>query len=209
VVIKEAKFIISNTQVDKCPAPTLPEYAFIGRSNVGKSTLINSLTNHKNLAKTSARPGKTQLINHFLVNDSWYLVDLPGYGWARVSKGERDKWTLMIKAYFRKRDNLACTFLLIDSRHEPLQVDIEFMQLLAAEQVAFVIVFTKADKQSPPKTQSSIAAYKRALKAYWEELPPIFVTSGADGQGREELLNFIDQTNRLYASQMAEDQGKS
>lgn len=195
MIIKEAKFLLSSTQISKCPAPDMPEYAFIGRSNVGKSTLINMLTGFKSLAKTSGRPGKTQLINHFLINGSWYLVDLPGYGWARVSKTEREKWEKMIRNYFTHRENLACVFLLIDSRHAPLQIDTGFMEQLANWQVPFALVFTKSDKQSAPKTQANIAAYRKHLLKTWEELPPFFVTSGESGQGRDELLNYIDQIN--------------
>ena len=199
--IKEAKFVVSSAKLSQCPVTDLPEYAFIGRSNVGKSSLINMLTGHKGLAKTSARPGKTQLINHFLINNSWYLVDLPGYGWARVSKTEREKWQKMITEYFTKRENLACVLLLIDSRHEPLPIDLEFMDQLIRFQAPFAIVFTKADKQSAPQTQSHVAAYKRELKKTWDELPPIFVTSGSTGHGKEELLAFIEQVNQDLGEQ--------
>jgi GTP-binding protein len=195
MIIKDAVFLISNTQIDKCPEPNLPEYAFIGRSNVGKSSLINMLTDRKKLAKTSSFPGKTQLINHFLINNNWYLVDLPGYGWAKVSKSAREDWGKMIKAYFTKRTNLACVFVLIDSRHDPLKVDLDFIATLGNWQVPLVLVFTKADKQSSVKTQQTMAAYRRKLKEQWEELPQMFTTSAETGEGRDELLNFIDSVN--------------
>lgn len=186
---------MSNTRVEQCPEPNKPEYAFIGRSNVGKSSLINMLTEQKGLAKTSAQPGKTQLINHFLINNSWYLVDLPGYGYAKVSKGAREDWRKMINYYFQKRENLSCVFVLIDSRHEPLKADLDFINYLGELGVPFVLVFTKADKQSSVKTDSTIAAYKRKLRENWEELPRIFVTSSEKRLGREELLTFIDEVN--------------
>ncbi|PRY13169.1 GTP-binding protein [Pontibacter ummariensis] len=195
MIIKEAKFLMSNTRVEDCPAPNKPEYAFIGRSNVGKSSLINMLTEQKGLAKTSSSPGKTQLINHFLINDSWYLVDLPGYGYAKVSKGEREKWKKMINFYFQKRENLACVFVLIDSRHEPLKQDLEFINYLGGMGLPFVIVFTKLDKQSAVKTDSTIAAYQRKLLETWEELPQMFRTSAETKAGRDEILNFIDEVN--------------
>ncbi|MCC9166037.1 ribosome biogenesis GTP-binding protein YihA/YsxC [Pontibacter harenae] len=195
MVIKEAKFLMSNTLVEKCPAPDKPEYAFIGRSNVGKSSLINMLTEQKNLAKTSSSPGKTQLINHFLINDAWYLVDLPGYGYAKVSKKSREDWRKMIRAYFLKRENLTCVFILIDSRHEPLQPDLDFIQMLGEMGIPFVLVFTKTDKQSAAKTDSTIAMYRRKLKESWDELPQIFQTSAVGRTGRDEILNFIDSVN--------------
>src|SRR5215207_7675651 len=177
MIIKEAKFICSNTTVEKCPETLLPEYAFIGRSNVGKSSLINMLTNHKKLAKTSSFPGKTQLINHFMINNAWYLVDLPGYGWAKVSKESREKWSKMIRAYLQNRKNLACVFLLIDSRHEPQKPDLEFINQLGTMGVPFVLVFTKTDKQSAFKTNAAITAFKKKLAETWDELPLMFVTS--------------------------------
>jgi GTP-binding protein len=195
MIIREARFICSNTTVDKCPDTELPEYAFIGRSNVGKSSLINMLTNHKKLAKTSSFPGKTQLINHFLIDNSWYLVDLPGYGWAKVSKESREKWGKMIKAYLRLRKNLACVFVLIDSRHEPQKPDLEFIQLLGEMGVPFVLVFTKIDKNSGVTTDKNIALFSRKLKETWEELPPIFKSSSESKLGREEILDFIESTN--------------
>lgn len=192
---------MSNTRVDLCPAPDKPEYAFIGRSNVGKSSLINMLVEQKSLAKTSSSPGKTQLINHFLINDAWYLVDLPGYGYAKVSKGSRDDWRKMINFYFQKRENLTCVFVLIDSRHEPLQPDLEFIDQIGTMGIPFVIVFTKADKQSSLKTDSTIAAYKRKLRETWDELPRMFVTSASNRSGREEILTFIDEVNEQLKNQ--------
>ncbi|KAA5549528.1 ribosome biogenesis GTP-binding protein YihA/YsxC [Adhaeribacter rhizoryzae] len=195
MIIKEATFISSNTTVDKCPATDLPEYAFIGRSNVGKSSLINMLTGRNKLAKTSSLPGKTQLINHFKINDNWYLVDLPGYGWAKVSKESRDKWQKMIKTYLQQRKNLACVFLLIDSRHDPQQSDLDFIQLLGTLGVPFVLVFTKTDKQSLNKTQEAVAVYKKKLLESWEELPQMFFTSSEEKKGRDEILDFIESVN--------------
>ena len=195
MIIKEAKFVSSNTEVAKCPETELPEYAFIGRSNVGKSSLINMLTERSKLAKTSSLPGKTQLINHFIINDTWYLVDLPGYGWARVSQTSREKWSKMVKAYLRHRSNLACVFLLIDSRLEPQKADLEFIQVLGEMGIPFVLVFTKTDKQSDQKTQANIAIFKKTLLQTWEELPRLFVTSSAEKKGRAELLQFIADTN--------------
>jgi len=195
MIIQDATFVSSNTTVAKCPETTLPEFAFIGRSNVGKSSLINMLTNRNKLAKTSSFPGKTQLINHFIINNNWYLVDLPGYGWAKVSKESREKWQKMIKAYLEQRRNLACVFLLIDSRHEPQKSDLDFIQLLGTLGVPFVLVFTKTDKQSLYKTQEALAAYKKKLLESWEELPPIFLTSAEEKKGRDEILNFIETVN--------------
>jgi GTP-binding protein len=195
MIIKEAKFVSSNTEVAKCPETKLPEYAFIGRSNVGKSSLINMLTERSKLAKTSSLPGKTQLINHFIINDTWYLVDLPGYGWARVSQTSREQWSKMVKAYLRNRSNLACVFLLIDSRLEPQKSDLEFIQVLGHMGVPFVLVFTKTDKQSDQKTQVNIAAFKRTLLQTWEELPRLFITSSTEKKGRDEILQFIAETN--------------
>lgn len=201
MIIKEAKFLMSNTKVELCPAPDKPEYAFIGRSNVGKSSLINMLTGQKGLAKTSASPGKTQLINHFLINDSWYLVDLPGYGYAKVSKESREKWRRMINYYFQKRENLTCVFVLIDSRHEPLQPDLEFIDYLGNMGVPFVIVFTKLDKQSGAKTEANIQAYSAKLHETWEELPPMFRTSAEKRIGRDEILQYIEEVNVQVAQQ--------
>lgn len=199
--IKEAKFICSNTRADLCPTTTLPEYAFIGRSNVGKSSLINMLTNHLKLAKTSSFPGKTQLINHFLINEEWYLVDLPGYGWAKVSKDSREAWRKMINFYLKNRPNLACVFVLIDSRLPAQKVDLEFIELLGTMGVPFVLIFTKTDKQSAPKTDSNIAAFMQVLKESWEELPTMFKSSSTSKEGREEILSFIEEINKRYHSQ--------
>lgn len=197
--IQTAAFLMSNSRVEDCPAPTLPEYAFIGRSNVGKSSLINMLTNHKGLAKTSSLPGKTQLINHFIINNNWYLVDLPGYGYARVSKDSRQKWGRMINYYLRKRENLLCVFVLIDSRHAPQAVDLEFIEQLGEEGIPFVLVFTKADKQSGSRTQQNVTEYLQKLQETWDELPRHFVTSAEDKTGREELLAFIGEVNQQFA----------
>ncbi|MDB5262312.1 MAG: GTP-binding protein [Adhaeribacter sp.] len=195
MIIKEATFISSNTTVAKCPETDLPEYAFIGRSNVGKSSLINMLTSRNKLAKTSSFPGKTQLINHFKINEDWFLVDLPGYGWAKVSKDSRDNWQKMIKAYLQQRKNLACVFLLIDSRHEPQKSDLDFIQVLGTLGVPFVLVFTKTDKQSDYKTQEVVGAFQKKLSETWEELPRIFITSSEEKKGRDEILNFIESVN--------------
>ena len=193
--IKNADFVISNTDVSKCPADNLPEYAFIGRSNVGKSSLINMLTNHKSLAKTSGKPGKTQLINHFIINQSWFLVDLPGYGYASVSKDKRRTFQKFIKDYFNKRMQLACTFVLVDSRHAPQKIDLDFMEFLGTNGIAFCIIFTKTDKLNKSTLPKNIAAYKKELLTYWEELPPYFISSSTDKTGRDEILNFIHNVN--------------
>ncbi|MCW0481400.1 ribosome biogenesis GTP-binding protein YihA/YsxC [Gaoshiqia sediminis] len=182
---------MSNTNVKKCPAPDRPEYAFIGRSNVGKSSLINMLTNQKKLAKTSSRPGKTQLINHFIINDSWYLVDLPGYGYAKVSKKARNKFQAYIVDYILQRENLYCLFVLIDSRLEPQAIDLDFISWLGEKQVPFALVFTKADKLGKTKLASAVAHYKKELKKQWAELPPVLVSSAETGLGKEEILTFI------------------
>ncbi len=194
--IKKAEFVISNTDIKKCPNTTLPEYAFIGRSNVGKSSLINSLCGNKSLAKTSSTPGKTQLINHFIINDAWYLVDLPGYGYAKVSKTERKKFEKFIWDYILKREQLTNLFLLIDSRHEPMKIDLEFIRKLGENRIPFSIVFTKADKLSSSKLNKSIMAYKKKLLNEWEELPQIFVTSATTNLGKNELLNYIEKINK-------------
>ena len=194
--IKTATFIVSNSDYRKCPTDGRPEYAFIGRSNVGKSSLINMLTKNKSLAKTSVRPGKTQLINHFLINNEWYLVDLPGYGYAKISKNARAEWLKMIKDYFINREELVSTFVLIDSRIEPQKIDLDFIQWLGASSVPFAIVFTKADKLSVGKAAQNVEAYKQKLLETWEELPPIFVTSSEKKQGRDEVLDYIDSINK-------------
>lgn len=193
--IKSAEFIISNSDVHKCPKETLPEYAFIGRSNVGKSSLINSLLQRKSLAKTSGRPGKTQLINHFKINKNWFLVDLPGYGYARVSKRQKKVFQKFITDYFKEREQLIMAFVLVDCRHEPQPIDLDFINWLGTNGVPFVIVFTKADKLKPQALEKNIANYKAVLSEFWEELPPCFTTSSTNHTGREEILSFIDKTN--------------
>ncbi len=193
--IKEAKFIISNTDINLCPKDGLPEYAFIGRSNVGKSSLINMLVDKKDLAKTSGKPGKTQLINHFLINEEWYLVDLPGYGYAKASKSSRNQWEKFISEYLTKRETLINIFVLIDSRLEPQKIDIEFMTWCAEQQLPFSMVFTKIDKLSSSALQKNLAAYKKEMLKYWEFLPPVFTTSSESKFGREKLLNYIEQIN--------------
>lgn len=194
--INTAEFIISNSEVDKCPKELLPEYAFIGRSNVGKSSLINMLTNHKNLAKTSGRPGKTQLINHFKINNNWFLVDLPGYGYAKVSKKTKSVFQQFITDYFEKREQLVCGFVLIDIRHEAQNIDLEFMEYLGESEIPFSIIFTKADKISKTKIDSHIAAYKKQmLMNNWVEMPPFFVTSATEATGKENLLSYIEEIN--------------
>ena len=195
MVIKSAEFVISNSRVEKCPTTGLPEYAFIGRSNVGKSSLINMLTARKGLAMTSQKPGKTQLINHFIINDSWYLVDLPGYGYARLGKDSRDSLRRMIEDYVLERKELVLLFVLIDCRHEPQKIDLEFIQWLGEEGVPFSLVFTKADKLSKGRLASNIEAYTAKLHEEWEELPPIFITSSEERMGRDELLGYIEEIN--------------
>ncbi len=195
--ITSAEFVVSNSDVSKCPTERLPEYAFIGRSNVGKSSLINSLTGNKNLAKTSSRPGKTQLINHFKINLNWFLVDLPGYGYARVSKSAKQVFQQFITDYFNTREQLVCAFVLIDIRHEPQKIDLEFMAWMAENGVPFCIVFTKADKLGKSKVQSHVADYrKKMLAGEWEEMPPFFITSSLEGTGKADLLNYIDALNK-------------
>ncbi|AXT58080.1 YihA family ribosome biogenesis GTP-binding protein [Aquimarina sp. MMG015] len=197
--ISSAEFVMSNSDVAKCPKNNLPEYAFIGRSNVGKSSLINMLTSRKSLAKTSGRPGKTQLINHFLINKNWFLVDLPGYGYARVSKSSKKVFQKFITAYFSKRTQLVSAFVLIDSRHEPQKIDLEFMQWLGENQIPFSIIFTKADKLTKTKLPSNIEAYKNEMLQYWEEMPNYFITSSSSGLGKEEVLNYIEEINQQVA----------
>ena len=195
-MIKKAEFVMSNSQVAKCPKEPLPEYAFIGRSNVGKSSLINMLTNQKNLAKTSARPGKTQLINHFKINDQWFLVDLPGYGYARVSKTTKKTFQKFITNYFEQRKQLVCAFVLVDIRHEPQKIDLEFMQWLGENAVPFAIVFTKADKLKPLAIERNIATYQEILLKSWEAMPPYFITSAENYVGKEELVSYIEDINK-------------
>lgn len=197
MLINTARFEISNTDVNKCPEGMKHEYAFIGRSNVGKSSLINMLTGKKNLAMTSSTPGKTMLINHFLVNDSWYIVDLPGYGYAQRSKADRDRLEKIIKSYILQRKQMTNLFLLIDSRHKPQKIDLEFMNFLGENEVPFSIVFTKTDKLSKKATDANISSYCQSLLEQWEELPPVFVTSSETGAGRDSLLDYIDQLNQL------------
>ncbi|CAN5574230.1 ribosome biogenesis GTP-binding protein YihA/YsxC [soil metagenome] len=208
MVVKNAVFVVSNSDFTKCPVTEYPEYAFIGRSNVGKSSLINMITNNFKLAKTSGRPGKTQLINHFLIDDQWYLVDLPGYGWARVSKDKKAKWEEMIKGYLMHRSNLACVFVLIDSRLDPQAIDLEFLQWVGKMEIPFVLIFTKADKQSNNKTQATIAKFRKRMLQEWEELPPYFITSAVEKSGKEEILEFIEETNLNYKSQDKNKQKK-
>jgi GTP-binding protein len=192
MLIKSAKFVISNSDIKGCPAPKLPEVAFIGRSNVGKSSLINMLVNHKGLAKTSAKPGKTQLINHFIVNDSWYLVDLPGYGYAQTSKTLRAGFSQIITNYISKRTSLLNLFVLIDCRLEPQSIDLQFLRWLGQNGVPFSLVFTKCDKLGKNKLAENIESYKKTLLEEWSKLPPSFLTSAASAMGRDELLQYID-----------------
>ena len=195
MLIKSAKYLISSPSYDKCPIADKPEYAFIGRSNVGKSSLINMLVNQKNLAKTSGTPGKTQLINHFIVNDSWYLVDLPGYGYAKRSQKDRNRWEQMIENYMRKRKNLFQVFVLIDSRHSPQKNDLEFIQKLGLWQIPFVLVFTKADKEKPAVVKRNEQLFLNKMRESWQFLPQSFITSADKKQGREDLLHFIENCN--------------
>ena len=196
--VKSAEFVMSNTDYRKCPPPTMPEYAFIGRSNVGKSSLINMLTGNQKLAKVSAQPGKTQTINHFLINKNWYLVDLPGYGYARTAKTERRTWQTFIGDYLRNRENLYCLFILVDSRHQPLANDIEFISWAGGQGIPIAIVFTKADKLSKTTLIKNTNIYKQRLLEDWEELPPCFVTSSEKQAGRDAILEFIDAANATH-----------
>ena len=198
MIVKQSEFVISNTDIKKCPSPTIPEYAFIGRSNVGKSSLINSITKRKSLAKISGKPGKTQLINHFIINDSWYLVDLPGYGYASVSKKQRLEFAKFIRTYLLERKNLMCLFVLIDSRLKPQKIDFEFMTWLGEVNIAFVICFTKLDKLSKTVAQKNITFYKEEMLKTWEELPKMFYTSSVKEMGQKEILSFIGDTNTLF-----------
>ncbi|MGV3610994.1 MAG: ribosome biogenesis GTP-binding protein YihA/YsxC [Fluviicola sp.] len=200
MIIKEAKFVISNTDIKLCPTDGKPEYAFIGRSNVGKSSLINMLVDKKDLAKTSGKPGKTQLINHFIINDEWYLVDLPGYGYAKASKSSRNQWEKFISQFLTQREMLINIFVLIDSRLEPQKIDLEFMTWCAEEQLPFSMVFTKIDKLSSSALQKNLAAYKKEMLKYWEALPPVFTTSSESQFGREKILNYIEQINTDLAN---------
>lgn len=194
--IKSAEFVVSNQDVAKCPNNNIPEYAFIGRSNVGKSSLINMLTDRKSLAKTSGRPGKTQLINHFIINKNWYLVDLPGYGYARVSKSTKKVFQKFITAYFEKRTQLVSAFVLIDIRHDPQPIDLEFMQWLGEHKIPFSIIFTKADKLKPKAIENHIESYKNILLETWEDMPNYFITSASKKIGKDALLDYIDSINK-------------
>ena len=196
--IKNAQFVISNTNYKLCPKENMPEYAFIGRSNVGKSSLINALVNNKNLAKTSGKPGKTQLINHFIINNNWYLVDLPGFGYAKISKEKRKEFETMISNYLLNRKNLVCLFVLIDSRHKPQSIDQEFMQWLAKKEIPFVFVFTKSDKLGKNILQKNIDFYKSEMLKEWEELPDLFITSSEQKKGTEEIKDFIKKLNLSF-----------
>jgi GTP-binding protein len=194
--INKSEFVISSPVVNKCPADNKPEYAFIGRSNVGKSSLINMLCNHKGLAKTSSTPGKTLLINHFIINNEWYLVDLPGYGFAKRSKNEGQKLENMIRGYILQREQLVNVFVLVDIRHEQQAIDREFIDWMGTSNIPFAIVFTKADKLSAAKAKQNIEKWMKALEDAWEELPPYFITSSEKKQGRDEILDYIDQINK-------------
>lgn len=198
MIIKSAEFVCSNTQISKLPPPLKPEYAFIGRSNVGKSSLINMLCNRKGLAKTSQTPGKTQLINHFLINDSWYIVDLPGYGYARTSKSKKEDWNKFIRTYLDKRESLQCVMVLIDSRLEPQKIDIEFCNWLGEKGLPFILIFTKADKQSNLKTTQNATLFCNALAAFFEEVPQHFITSSETQTGRDDVLNFVNDVNKVF-----------
>jgi len=194
MIIKSATYVTSSSKINQCPPPDRPEYAFIGRSNVGKSSLLNMLVNMKKLAKISGTPGKTQTINHFLINEEWYLVDLPGYGYARVSQKMRDHWNRLIMSYIRERENLISLFVLIDSRHEPIASDLEFMEKMALGGVPFARVFTKADKAGEREVGKNKAVHDKTMLATWESLPPTFITSASKGNGRDEILDYISKT---------------
>ena len=198
MIIKQAEFVISNTNINKCPTPDMPEYAFIGRSNVGKSSLINMLTGRKKLAKISVKPGKTQLINHFIINTNWYLVDLPGYGYAKVSKTSKEKWQKFINKYIENRENLVCLFVLIDSRLEPQKIDLEFIENLGEKQIPFALVYTKSDKVNKIKLSNNLEIFRDRMLEKWEELPKEFVTSSEKVIGKDNILSYIDELNKFY-----------
>jgi GTP-binding protein len=192
MIIKKAEFVISNDDPSKCPKTSKPEFAFVGRSNVGKSSLINMLTGYRNLAKISVTPGKTRLINHFNINDEWFLVDLPGYGYAKTLRTNREKWLLFIRKYLINRENLQCVMVLIDARHEPQKLDLEFMKWLGMNEVPFAMVFTKADKLTRNHLEKNLVNYKKEMLKSWEELPPLFISSAETCAGRDDLLDFIE-----------------
>jgi GTP-binding protein len=194
MIIKSASYVTSSARISQCPPPDMPEYAFIGRSNVGKSSLINMLVTRKGLAKISGTPGKTRTINHFIINDSWYLVDLPGYGYAKASQKLREEWSRLITTYITKRENLVSLFVLIDARHEPIASDLEFMERLAESGVPFVRIFTKADKAGQRVMDKNLALYNKVMLEKWESLPVTFITSATKGKGREEILDYITET---------------
>lgn len=198
MIIKKIEFVISNTNIKKCPTADKPEYAFIGRSNVGKSSLINMIANNKKIAKTSVRPGKTQLINHFIVNDEWYLVDLPGYGYAKISKTKREEFQKFIRSYILKRDNLMNLFVLIDSRHELMKIDSEFLTWLGQNKIPFSIILTKVDKLSSSLLNKNLRAFKKEILKTWEEVPKTFITSAVSKVGKDDLLNYIEDINKLF-----------
>ena len=198
MIVKSIKYLQSVVEWNKCPPPSLPEYAFIGRSNVGKSSLINMLGNNRNLAKISSHPGKTQTINHFLVNNQWYLVDLPGYGYASISKTLRANWVKMIRDYIVLRENLQLLFVLIDSRIEPQKNDLDFINQLGEMNSPFSIIFTKSDKVSNNKVDENVSAFKQKMLENWEELPPVFISSSKTGKGKDDILNYIDEINNQY-----------
>ncbi|HRH48596.1 MAG TPA: ribosome biogenesis GTP-binding protein YihA/YsxC [Panacibacter sp.] len=204
MTIKQAVYVISSPSVETCPKPEKPEYAFIGRSNVGKSSLINMLCNKEGLAKTSSTPGKTKIINHFLINNAWYIVDLPGYGYAKISQSQRRQWEQMIENYLRKRENLVNVFILIDSRHTPQANDLEFVHKLGKWEVPFTLVFTKADKEKPTVVERHVKAFLDKLRETWQFLPRNFVTSITKKQGRDEILNFIDDCNKAVKEKQNE-----
>jgi GTP-binding protein len=198
MIIKTAEFVISNTDVKKCPIPKFPEYAFIGRSNVGKSSLINMLTNNSNLAKISSSPGKTQLINHFIINGNWYLVDLPGYGYAKVSKKKREAWSKFLSKYILTRENLMCLFVLIDSRLEPQLIDLELMEQLGLNHIPFIILFTKIDKISKNELMENITKMRETMLKIWDEMPQFIITSSKTNKGREKILSYIEDLNNKF-----------